>query len=152
GQATRLVELNIQTFTLLVHHYRYPFQQQPGDPLPLRRRRRVRRPHGRQVTGQHPDGRLVCGRQSRGCRLLPTSVLFLQLTLLFERLLPATFQFAAHQPVLRLTGLVLAGGPFGLVTDTLPAQPPVVDQRGAFPLHLPPRRPARPPPRPLCAP
>src|SRR6516162_2745600 len=136
GEPIRPVELNSHTFTLLIYHCRYALQKQPGDPLPLRRRRRVRLPHGRQVTGQHPDGRLVGGRQSRDGRLLPTSVLLLQVPLLFERLLPATFQFAAHQPVLRLTGPVLAGGPFGLVTGTLQTQLPVLDQRGAFALHL----------------
>ena len=43
---------------------------------------------------------------------LERRVLLLEPPLLLQRLLPATFQLTAHQAVLRLAGLVLAGGPF----------------------------------------
>src|SRR6516165_12776830 len=59
--------------------------------------------------------------------------------MLETRIPAASWLWAVHNRglgILRLTGPVLAGGPFGLVTGTLQTQLPVLHQRGAFPLHL----------------
>src|SRR5262249_60432691 len=83
-------------------------------------------PRRRQVGSQRPDRSLVLGRQPGRSRPLPALVLFLQLPLLLQGLFPAALQLTGHEPILRLTRLVLPGGPLGLVRRPLPAQLPLL--------------------------
>src|SRR5262249_61815508 len=115
-------------------HFPPPFP--PGPPPPPHPRRGppvgggggglLPPPHRRQVGSQRPDRSLVLGRQPGRSRPLPALVLFLQLPLLLQGLFPAALQLTGHEPILRLTRLVLPGGPLGLVRRPLPAQLPLL--------------------------
>ena len=110
--------------------------QEPGDAFLLLGRRCGRPPDRRQVIGQGPDRPLVLGRQAAGGRSLPAPGLVLQLPPVLQRFLPAPFQLAGHEPILRLARLELTLRPVRLISRPLQPQLPLPGRLGTLPFDF----------------
>ena len=84
-------------------------------------------PQGRDFRGQAADPLAVGLPQLSRLRPEETIEVLLRLPDGLQRLIPATLQGAAHKPILRLAGVVLAAGPIGLVPRPLDPTLPVAD-------------------------
>ena len=81
----------------------------------------------------------ICALSSRQrCWLVASEmiVLFLETTLLLQRLFPTSLQLPAHQSILRLHGVIVPSSPVCLVTGTFQLLLPVAMQSLSFLLNI----------------
>ncbi len=132
GRATDPVQCHVDAFALFVDTHDHSFQQQSDESLPVGRCGGRGRPHGGQVVREGANRREIDRTQACRGGALPTVVLVVELLLLSQGFLPATFEFAGHQAIFWFTRLMLSRRSFDFIRRPFPTELPLSNEFATF--------------------